>query len=283
MCELFAMSSLAPATVRFSLEELARRGGSSGPHRDGWGICWYVDGDVRLVKEPAPMADSACVRFVQDHPFRTTIVVGHIRRATQGATALRNCQPFVRELGGAMHVFAHNGNLDVRSQATRLRLGVHRPVGETDSEHAFCALLARLEELWLAGAPPSLAERLEIVAGFAADLRRLGPANFLYADGDALFAHGHERMHGADGIHPPGLHVLCRSCAAEPAGPEDGGLAVEPSASEQHVTLFASVPLTAEAGWRPLHAGEIVVARAGVVASTDARDAAPRITSSVAP
>ena len=30
----------------------------------------------------------------------------------------------------------------------------------------------------------------------AADLRAIEPANFLYADGDALFAHGHKRLQG---------------------------------------------------------------------------------------
>jgi predicted glutamine amidotransferase len=267
VCELFSLSSRVPATVRLSLEELGRRGGSTGPHRDGWGIAYYADGDVQLLREPAPMADSACARFVQDHPFRTTIAIGHIRRATRGALALRNSQPFVRELGGSMHVFAHNGDLDVKSSDARLRLGAHRPVGETDSELAFCALLARLGELWRASGPPSLPDRLAVVSSFAADLRPLGPANFLYADGDALFAHGHARMHGVEGIRPPGLHVLCRSCASEPGEPGDAGLSIE-GQSDQHVVLFASVPLTAEPGWRPLDAGEIVVARAGVVTGT---------------
>ncbi|MES9904747.1 MAG: class II glutamine amidotransferase [Sedimenticola sp.] len=40
MCELFAMSSLEPASVSFSMEEFSRHGGLSGPHRDGWGIAF---------------------------------------------------------------------------------------------------------------------------------------------------------------------------------------------------------------------------------------------------
>ena len=39
------------------------------------------------------------------------------------------------------------------------------------------------------GGPPPLAERLHAAAEFAARLRGFGPANFLYTDGDALFAH----------------------------------------------------------------------------------------------
>lgn len=266
MCELFAMSSRIPTTVRFSLEEFSRRGGLAGPHKDGWGFAYYVEGDVRLLKETEPASDSACVRFVQEHPFTSDVVVSHIRKATQGTLALRNCQPFQRELGGAMHVFAHNGDLDMGRVRRELALGWHRPVGETDSEHAFCALLERLRPLWLEhGGVPPLEERLSAVARFAAVLRALGPANFLYADGDALFAHGHRRRHGELGIRPPGLHWLCRSCSGDADALHTEGLSIEASGARQEVALFASVPLTAEPGWRPFAEGELMLARAGRV------------------
>lgn len=105
MCELLGMSSCRPATVSLSLMRLAEHGGFSGPHRDGWGIGYYEDGDVRLIKEAA--ADSAWVRFLESHEVRSPIVIGHIRKATMGARAYRNTQPFARELGGRMHLFAH--------------------------------------------------------------------------------------------------------------------------------------------------------------------------------
>lgn len=269
MCELFAMSSRRPANVHYSLEEFSRHGGLSGPHKDGWGIAWYLDGDVRLVKEAEPASDSACIRFLQDRPFASELVVSHIRRATQGSRTIRNCQPFTRELGGAMHVFAHNGNLDASRLRARLPLGVYRPVGETDSEYAFCALLERLRPLWLAdGTAPALQDRLAVVSGFAAAIRELGPANFLYADGDALFAHGHKRTHGSAGIiRPPGLHLLCRRCAAPEAPLETSGLLIESQPDTQHVVLFASVPLTAASGWEALGEGELIVARHGEVAA----------------
>ena len=43
------------------------------------------------------------------------------------------------------------------------------------------------------------AERFLIVSSFADELRDLGPANFLYSDGDMLFAHGHRRKHAETG------------------------------------------------------------------------------------
>ncbi len=266
MCELFAMSSSEPATVSYSLEEFSRHGGLTGPHKDGWGIAYYAQGDVRLVKEPLPAHDSACLRFIQDRPFHSSLVVSHIRKATQGAHTLPNCQPFMRELGGAMHVFAHNGDLDNVRLRARFALGFHRPLGETDSEYAFCALLGRLQALWLdsQGVPPFEARRA-VVERFAAELREFGPANFLYADGDALFAHGHRRTQDDHSIRPPGLHVLCRRCARDAAAPNIEGVEIRPRNGEQQVVLFASVPLTREAGWRALGEGELVAVRGGLI------------------
>jgi glutamine amidotransferase len=257
------MSSRFPADVRFSLEAFSRRGGLDGRHKDGWGIAYYIDEDVRLVKEPRPASDSACMRFIEDHPFTSANVVSHIRKATRGALAMQNCQPFQRELGGRMHVFAHNGDLDLESLRARMHLGNFHPVGETDSEHAFCALLEQLRSSWLCGATPPLERRRGIVGRFAAEIRGLGPANFIYTDGDALFLHGHKRFH-EDGVppHPPGLHVLCRRCTVDAADVHAEGLSVA-LGPEQEVVLAASVPLTAEPGWRALAEGELVVAQRG--------------------
>ena len=266
MCELFAMSTKHPSTVQLSLEEFSRHGGLFGPHKDGWGIAWYDERDVRLVKEAFPAASSACVRFIQDNPFVTTFAVSHVRKATRGELALRNCQPFVRELGGSWHSFAHNGDLPGIEGDAHLPANMFLPVGETDSEQAFCALLERLRPLWRAKQPPDLAARLQVIKPFAAELRSRGPANFLYCDGDALFAHA-DRRHRDDGaIRPPGLWSLTRRCAA---GGElsTTGLRIEAHGAEQDVVLVASVPLTTE-GWVPLQRGEILVARCGVLHSS---------------
>lgn len=260
------MSSRYPATVQMSLEEFSRHGRLAGPHKDGWGIAWYDERDVRLVKEALPAADSPCVRFIQGNPFTTPFALSHARKASRGAVALRNCQPFVREMGGSWHCFAHNGDLSGIEAAMPAAPDRFQPVGETDSELAFCALLERLRPLWWGREWPSLESRREVVESFAADLRELGPANFLYCDGDALFAHG-DRRHQDDGaIRPPGLWRPQRHC---PAGGElaTGGLRIEAHGVEQQVVLFASVPLTPEA-WAPLTHGEVLVATSGQLVAT---------------
>jgi predicted glutamine amidotransferase len=241
---------------------------------DGWGIAFYDNLDVRLHKEPEPAGNSAWLTFIKQQRVVSRLIISHIRRATRGSISLANTQPFTREFGGRMHVFAHNGNLtgiEDRYPASKYRF---RPVGETDSEIAFCVLAERLSRLWSTGAIPTLDQRFDLIRDFAAELRELGPANFLYADGDALFAHAHRRIQTDRTIAPPGLWLLSRECAvdedglttsATTLGGAEAGVTIEGRAGGQAITLLASVPLTNE-GWRPLAEGELVAVKNGRVA-----------------
>lgn len=258
MCELLGLSSRVPTSVTLSMRALARHGSPAMHLGDGWGVAFHAGDDALLIRQPEPARDSAWVDFLETRRIRSRIVLAHIRHATQGTVALRNTQPFARELGGRRHVFAHNGNLQGIEQRYARLYRRFRPIGDTDSEVAFCVLLNRLAPLWDAS-PPSAADRVATVTACAAELRELGPANFLYSDGDLLIAHGHRRTQADGHIAPPGLAMLCRTCAADPDAQDLAGVAVE---GEQSVTLFASVPLSSET-WRPLRDGEIVVARNG--------------------
>jgi glutamine amidotransferase len=270
MCELFGMSGKWPATVNFSLMKFAEHGGHTGPHQDGWGIGYYAGRDVRLIKEAEAAADSEWVRFVMDHAIRTPLAIAHVRRATMGAKTFANTQPFTRELAGRRHLFAHNGKLPGIFALPAFRPERFHPVGETDSEYAFCALLQRLSALWIEpDQPPPLEERLAVVTSFALELRALGPANFLYADGEVLFAHGHRRKQPDTGaLVPPGLVRLHRQCRGREDAFAASGLSID--AMEQDIMLFASVPLTDEA-WEPLTEGEIIVVSEGCVVTPHSR------------
>jgi len=260
------MSSRHPATLSLSLEKFARHGGLSAPNSDGWGIAYYASRDVRLLREPEPAASSAFVRFIEHQAVRSRIAISHIRHATTGSVCLENTQPFRRELGGRMHVFAHNGAFPEIFDHDGFRASRYHPVGNTDSESAFCCLMTRLADIWDdACTEPSLAKRIQVVSGFASDLRALGAANFLYSDGEVLFAHAHKRrIPGSERYAPPGLHLLSRACNIEPSAFGVEGLHLESHDLNQEVVLLASVPLSEEP-WEPLSEGELVVLSAGSV------------------
>lgn len=266
MCELFGISSRHPARISICLHQIARHGGLVGPHEDGWGVAYYQDRAVRLIREPGPAWGNRWVRFLQEQALESPLVVSHIRHATQGSRTLSNTQPYARELGGRMHVFAHNGDLgDVRSGPV-LPLGRFRPLGDTDSEHAFCFLLHELEALWLAavGVPP-LEERMRRIRHFADLTAGLGPLNFLYCDGDALFVHGDCRRNpGEADPDAPGLYALWRNFLKEANAFVAQGLRLASCESDDRAVLVASVPLTRE-NWIPLPRRELLAFSRGML------------------
>jgi predicted glutamine amidotransferase len=138
MCELLGMSANVPTDICFSFSGLAERGGRAGPHQDGWGIAFYEGKGCRTFHDPEASADSEIARLIRDYPIRSCNVISHIRRANRGKVCLENTHPFTRELWGRNWTFAHNGEL---KGIKKYPLTHYRPVGTTDSEHAFCWLM----------------------------------------------------------------------------------------------------------------------------------------------
>jgi glutamine amidotransferase len=266
MCELFALSASSPVDVRLSLHELARHGGETGVHADGWGVAFLQDRDVAVFREPSAAARSPWITCLETHPVRTMTALAHIRHATRGAVTLENTQPFSRELWGRVHVFAHNGDLGAGLGHDAPAAARYRAIGETDSEAAFCLLLERLA----AEADPARAGAgdviFEMFATFARQMRRRGPANIIYASNGQILVHADRRTKAPGVIEPPGLWLLERHCS-DGAIAAVAGEAVHVVGKGVDVALVASVPLTQEA-WRPLEQGCILQLESGRVRRT---------------
>jgi predicted glutamine amidotransferase len=258
MCELFGLSSSRPVAMTYALHEFATHGGLVHRNKSGWGVAYRRDRDAILIKEPSPASDSIWVRFIESHPIATSTAIAHVRYATAGEPSYENTHPFTRELGGRNHVFAHNGSFGPIERHVALPGGGFRPIGQTDSEYAFCVLLEQLRSLWRDGdSPPALDDKVAVIAGIAARLRELGPANFLYSDGDTLIAHADKRAWeeagGFSAPRPPGLSVLRLNASDLFAR----GLQVDCAGGDVAITAVASVPLT-EGDWEPLPEGTIL-------------------------
>jgi len=148
MCELFCLSSLLPAVATISLRRFAEHRGPGGRSIDGWGLALFDGGDLRLYREPCPARDDPWLEFIQTRRIPSRLLISHIRHATQGAVTLANTQPFVREIAGRMHCFAHNGHLPCIENLHSPAPAHYRPVGDTDSEYAACLLFESMAALW---------------------------------------------------------------------------------------------------------------------------------------
>jgi glutamine amidotransferase len=184
--------------------------------------------------------------LIRHYPIKSRNVIAHIRKATQGEVALENCHPFVRELWGRYWVFAHNG--DLKDFAPRLHGNFH-PVGDTDSEQAFCWLLQELAKSH--ASVPSVEELTLTLRELTPQIARHGTFNFLLSNGQALWAHASTQLHYVVRQHPFATARL-----------SDEDLSVnfaEHTRTSDRVAVVVTAPLTTNEVWTPCPPGELQV------------------------
>jgi glutamine amidotransferase len=243
MCQLLGMNANTPTDVMFSFTGLASR---ADEHKDGFGIAFFEGRGLRLFVDQHGARSSPVAELVKRYPIRSDNVISHIRKATQGRVALENTHPFVRELWGRYWVFAHNG--DLKSFAPRLH-GAFRPVGDTDSELAFCWLMQELAKAH--ASVPSLAELSCTLRELTPQLAAHGTFNMLLSNGQALWAHASTRLHWLQREHPFRSATLA-----------DEDMSVDFSAlttPTDRVAIVATEPLTEGEAWRTFAPGELRV------------------------
>ncbi|HEY4122272.1 MAG TPA: class II glutamine amidotransferase [Byssovorax sp.] len=256
MCELLGMECNVPTDIVFSFQGLRQRGGKTGPHADGFGLAFYEGPAARVFLDPAPAAVSPLARFLGENPIKTLLAVGHIRKRTRGPTSLANTHPFVRELWGRHWVFAHNGTL---RRVRRHALGRYEPIGDTDSEYAFCVLLGRLARRFKAY-PSKPSELWHAVASIAADVGRDGTFNFLLGDGRHLYARCATKLCHIVRKAPFGLAEL-----------SDDDVRIDFSTvttPRDRVAVIATTPLTSNETWFHGKPGELWVFDGGALRAT---------------
>lgn len=251
MCQLLGMNCNVPTDICFSFTGFQARGGSTDVHRDGWGIAFFEGKGVRLFLDPQPSSESPVAELVRGYPIRSLNVIAHIRKATQGPTGLENTHPFMRELWGRYWIFAHNGNLvDYLPKLD----GGYLPVGQTDSERAFCHLLQTLKDRFPERAPEA-SELCGVLNDFAMHVRQYGPFNFLLSNGDYLFAH-----------RSTDLYYIVRQAPFAVAHLKDEDVTVdfsEVTTPDDRVALVATLPLTDNEVWEPLPVEKVVMFSGG--------------------
>ena len=264
------MNGNTPTDITFSFSGFSQRAGVTDEHTDGWGIAFFEGMPATVEKEaqqtqeqaqaePAPVADKGLRLFIDHHaasrspvaelvrryPIKSRNIVAHIRKATQGRVALQNCHPFVRELWGHYWVFAHNGNLENYQP----RLHSHfQPVGDTDSERAFCWLMQELSKAH--ATLPSVAELNRTLEELLPQIAKHGTFNILLSNGMGLWAHASTH-----------LHYLVRQHPFSTAALSDEDVEVDFSTLTQahdRVAVIATQPLTRNEQWTAIASGTLM-------------------------
>ncbi len=238
------MNCNVPTDIVFSFTGFAHRGGRTDTHHDGWGIAFFEGAGVRHFVDHQAAIDSPIAELIKRYPIKSTNVIAHIRKATQGQVALENCHPFVRELWGRYWVFAHNGDLKGIRAAARRRL----PPGRQYRQRAGLLLPAagtappfrRHARPALPALPAALSELVGAIAQY-------GTFNMLLSDGTALFAHCSTK-----------LSYIVRQYPFVTARLSDEDLSVDFSqvtTPKDRVAIIVTEPLTTNETWTAFRAG----------------------------
>lgn len=253
MCELLGMSANVPTDICFSFSGLMERGGRTGPHKDGWGIAFYEDGGHRSFHDPHPSCKSELADLISHCSIKSEMVVSHIRKATHGRVCLENTHPFQRELWGRPWTFAHNGKL---KGIKKRKLEFYRPIGTTDSEHAFCWMLDQIRKRF--PKPPRNRKTLwRFVEKLMPDLNSLGIFNMLMSDGDALYTYCGTNLAWLTRKAPFGEATLI-----------DAEMSVDFNEQTQPgdiVTVIATRPLTEKEDWVIMKPGTLSIFKQGLI------------------
>ena len=123
----------------------------------------------------------------------------------------------------------------------------HVPIGETDSEHAFCWILDQCCYKSLMAKSPSQ-KVFFICIGAMSEINQLGVFNLLLTDGDFLLVYCANN-----------LHWLTRRAPFGKASLIDAEMVVnfdQETTENDIVTVIATQPLTDDETWQKMQAGE---------------------------
>ena len=261
MCELLGMSANVPTDICFSFTGLIERGGTRGPHRDGWGIVFYVDGRGRSIHDPHPGANSEIANLFKTASIKSHVVISHIRQANVGNVSLINTHPYSRHLWGRTWSFAHNGELGNLDSLEPRR---HRPIGSTDSEFAFCWILDQITSAY-PDQPPNSERSGKLLQELCDTLRARGIFNMILTDSRRLYAYCSTKMCWLTRRAPFGKATLKDANMTVNFGEETTGRDI--------VTIIATTPLTENEEWKCMSKGELCIIEDGEVRSIAPADA----------
>ena len=245
-----------------------------GSHSQGWGFGWYPGDEqsAMVTKDPAARNTQVLMDALTDWAhFRSTVFFCKVRGASKGYS-LKETQPFSRSFAGRDWLFMHNGDVD-KVELEKLhgkKNRVFEPIGNTDSELAFCNFLSLLQE----GDTRKLSDVApEMLHAWWKRLDMLGSADMTLSDGDSVVC-----FHGTQSpkamyymrIQPPNNQELYIADAAQIS-------LSNPRDTYRTALMVTSMPF-ASGNWFEMLPGQMIIARRGTIVWDSAHGHAKQVT-----
>ncbi len=264
MCDLLGMSFSSEVHAGISLDLFQERG-KENP--DGWGLAFYRDQSLQIIKEAISATRSPLFDFMERH-MQSDTFLSHVRRSTRGVSSYVNTHPFYRVviINGVRRefAFAHNGTLTSMDILDPTDM---KPLGTTDSELLFCYLLEQINRRGIAEWGHDAFKFIE------GEFRRLNTPentmNCIFSDGEYLFCYSDENRHNG------GLRYVPREHPFDPLdfiedGRRLGSVDIrsanisdtKPTRNTGHIIVTRVLN---ESDWREFNPGQLIVFKRGVL------------------
>ena len=270
MCELLALCFDRAVHPTYAFQGLTA-GGEKNPN--GWGMACYPD-DHRaalIVKEARPVHASELALGIQRGLLSASCInIAHIRHMPDDSICCHaNTHPFARTVKDREYIFAHNGTLHAHEQLSTLDL---TPLGDTDTEYAFCHLLAHYESVIRKRNWRGLHSILQMI-NQRIENKKPSKLNCLLSDGEFLAAYRDLYVDETQGLYmlvrqrnqdEEEITMQVLTTKQEGLQYKDIKLRLDPNAKAEMGVLFATRKLTDEP-WQQLGNGKLVVVQRGQV------------------
>lgn len=258
MCQLLAMNSKNPADIGFSFTGFRRRGGLTDDHIDGFGIAYFEPTGLRHYCDDRAAMDSPLAELVSQTKVKACNTIVHIRKSDD--SLLSNAHPFVREIWGESWVFSHNGKMTIQEATDNdaIKQAVARyycPVGDTDSEFAFCYLLNQLKERF--EHKPNDETLFAFLTEQCRFLADYGLFNCLLSNGEWMLSYATTLLFHVTRQAPFGSATLI-----------DADITMDFARTNDNddiITILATTPLTNDEDWQQLAVNECVIFKDGTI------------------
>jgi len=230
MCRLFSSISKEPISISHwffdaqphPFKEFSERKINGGPHDDGWGVAWTIDGKWEIFKE----GKREKYDFSRINGLESRLFIAHLRKASVGRKTTANAHPFQYK----NWIFAHNGGTDKEKLFECLNGTFRNAIqSETDSEIFFLLIMQFYEET------------KDLVAALRRTVSRIKTMeyrglNFLLSDGQNMYAYRDVSPKHIDLCDYYSLYYL----------------------QENDNVIFSSDPLDNDKSWKSIGLGELI-------------------------
>jgi glutamine amidotransferase len=242
-------------------------------------LAFYQGEGLRQFHDTEAASTSRLADFLGNLPIRTLNMMGHIRYATVGNVNLANVHPFSREMWGIEWCFAHNGEVPMFDKEPTRKLtalsaeivdakctdeSYYNPVGSTDSEATFCAILNALRQRF--NKLPSLPVLYEAIQKLCDEIVQEEPDltifNFMLTAGPhTLWVYSWPGSRPGSKVWN-GLHYTTREYPFTTCHLRDIDYALDFSTcttKDDRVSVIATQPLTDDEQWTEISRGELIL------------------------